>query len=158
MPTSTLTLIALGAALAVVILDHILAAIPADRFPPNSTLQLVLHVLRAVFSGVADFIRRPPTAPTALLVVVLLCLPARVLADEPAAAPAPTLAPTRGPLVLPPAAPGLAEEAAAAAVAPLPKCSPDPKPVPAWANYIGWALAAATEITALTVSLYQRAP
>jgi hypothetical protein len=81
------------------------------------------------------------------LALLLLLTTPTVLADGPPQLRAPMPAEVVQPIVPP-----------EAIILPPPLCTPTVKPAPSWATYLGFGLAAATEILTLAVTLTQRAP
>ncbi len=116
----------------VVILDHVLAAIPEERFAPGSTWQFIVHIARAITSAIA---RRPAAPPVAILLVFLLSSTA--LADSlnqstTAHGPIITLAPAEA-VQAPTLPPG-------AVFVAVPTCPPSNVPPAFWDSTAGKAL------------------
>lgn len=45
---------------AIIVLDHVLAAIPPERFPPSSTGALVVHLAKAALNAITDLLTEAP--------------------------------------------------------------------------------------------------
>ncbi len=128
------------------LLAVIVGAVASSGILPGGAPTQVAGIASTVLGALGYGANRSAIKRAGVTVLCLLLLAAPVRADEP----------MKPSLVLPVAA-APAEVPPAAIIAP-PLCTPTVKPAPAWASYLGWGLAAATEALALGLSLYQRAP